>query len=56
MARMKIDKGFYKEHLYGIAYFVKMVDMEKGEKYLSQLDKVCFLSSNYFEQKERPGS
>ena len=40
MARMKIDKGFYKEHLYGIAYFVKMVDKVKGEKYLSQLDNI----------------
>lgn len=40
MARLKIDKGFYKEHLYGIAYFVKMVDKEKGEKYLSQLDDI----------------
>ena len=40
MARVKIDKGFYKEHLYGIAYFVKMVDKVKGEKYLSQLDKI----------------
>ena len=40
MARLKIDKGFYKEHLYGITYFVKMVDKEKGEKYLSQLDDI----------------
>ena len=40
MSRMKIEKGFYKEHLYGIAYFVKMVEREKGEKYLSRLDKI----------------
>ena len=40
MARLKIDKGFYKEHLYGIAYFVKMIDKAKGEKYLSQLDEI----------------
>jgi retron-type reverse transcriptase len=40
MVRMRIDKGFYKEHLYGIAYFVKMIDKAKGEKYLSQLDKI----------------
>lgn len=40
MTRTKIDKGFYKEHLYGIAYFVKMVDKERGEKYLSMLDKI----------------
>ena len=42
MARMKIDKGFYKEHLYGIAYFIKMVDKEKGERYLSQLDAIAW--------------
>lgn len=40
MSKMKIDKGFYKEHLYGIAYFIKMVDKEKGEKYLSQLEEI----------------
>lgn len=40
MTRMKIDKGFYKEHLYGIAYFIKMIDKEKGLKYLSKLDKI----------------
>ena len=40
MTRMKINKGFYKEHLYGIAYFIKMVDKQKGEKYLSQLDEI----------------
>ena len=40
MARLKIDKGFYKEHLYGIAYFVKMIDKAKGEKYLSKLDEI----------------
>ena len=37
---MKIDKGFYREHLYGIAYFIKMIDKEKGEKYLSKLDEI----------------
>lgn len=40
MSRMKIDKGFYREHLYGIAYFIKMIDKEKGEKYLSKLDEI----------------
>lgn len=30
----------YKEHLYGIAYFIKMIDPEKGIKYLQQLDKI----------------
>ena len=40
MTRMKINKGFYKEHLYGIAYFIKMVDKEKGEAYLARLDAI----------------
>lgn len=40
MSHLKIDRGFYKEHLYGIAYFVKMVDYEKGSKYLSHLDQI----------------
>jgi len=40
MARIECDKGFYKEHLYGLAYFVKMVDMEKGKQFLCQLDKI----------------
>lgn len=40
MAHMKIEKGFYKEHLYGIAYFIKMVDKKKGEIYLSKLDEI----------------
>lgn len=30
----------YKEHLYGIAYFIKMIDLDKGIKYLQQLDEI----------------
>lgn len=38
--RIKCDKGFYKEHLYGIAYFINMIDKEKGQKYLDDLNKI----------------
>lgn len=37
---IKNDKSFFKEHLYGKAYFVKMVEPEEGEKVLNMLDKV----------------
>ena len=34
------DKFFYKEHLYGLAYFIHMVDVELGQKYLRELDEI----------------
>lgn len=40
MQNINCNRFFYKEHLYGIAYFVKMIDKEKGEKYLNGLDKI----------------
>lgn len=40
MSHIECDKSFYKEHLYGIAYFVNMVDADKGQKYLCKLDKI----------------
>lgn len=40
MKHIGCNKLFYREHLYGIAYFIKMVDKEKGEKYLIQLDEI----------------
>lgn len=40
MIHSRIEKGFYKEHLYGIAYFINMIDKEKGQKYLSELDEI----------------
>jgi len=33
----------YKDHLYGIAYFIKMVEEEDGEKWLKKLDEVNWL-------------
>ena len=40
MAHINCDKGFYKEHLYGLAYFIKMVNKAMGEKFLLQLDEI----------------
>lgn len=33
-----------KEHLYGLAYFIKMVDKEKGDKFISDMDKIDWKS------------
>lgn len=40
MKHINCEKGFYKEHLYGLAYFVKMVDAEKGLDYLAELNTI----------------
>lgn len=40
MNHIGCKKLFYKEHLYGIAYFIKMVEEEKGENYLRKLDDI----------------
>ena len=43
MKNIKCDRLFYKEHLYGIALFVKMIDTDKGNRYLSELDKINWI-------------
>lgn len=43
MQRIDCNKSFYKEHLYGIAYFVKMINETKGNNYLKQLDEIEWL-------------
>ncbi len=43
MTKINCNKSFYKEHLYGIAYFVKMIDSNKGLFYLRQLDEIEWL-------------
>ena len=40
MQKINCEKGFYKEHLYGIAYFIKMVDKSKGEKFILELNEI----------------
>lgn len=34
------NKSNYKQHLYGIAYFIKMIDKEKGKLYLKELSEI----------------
>lgn len=40
MRHIGCEKLFYKEHIYGIAYFINMVDKEKGRNYLKELDSL----------------
>lgn len=40
MRHIGCDKAFYQDHLYGLAYFVNMVDNEQGRKYLNKLDEI----------------
>ena len=38
----KDDHSFYKEHLYGKAYFVNMVEPDEGQKFLQELDEIIW--------------
>ena len=40
MRHIDCHKTFYREHLFGIAYYIKMVEPEKGKKYLAQLNEI----------------
>ena len=40
MKRIKCEKSFYKEHLYGKAYFVNMVEKAEGEKLFALLSSI----------------
>lgn len=40
MNHENITQSAYQEHLYGLAYFVKMIDENKGRKYLMQLNEL----------------
>lgn len=40
MQHIGCDKHFYMEHLYGLAYFVNMVDVVRGRRYLEELDSI----------------
>ena len=42
MQKIGCDKSFYKEHLYGLAYFIKMINEDMGENYLSKLDDISW--------------
>ena len=43
MKRINCDRTKYKEHLFGLAYFVKMVEPNKGVKYLKELNNLSWL-------------
>ena len=43
MKHIGCNKSFYMEHIYGIAYFINMVDRDKGKKYLAQLDEIIWV-------------
>ena len=40
LAYINCDKAFYKEHLYGKAYFVYMVEPVRGKQFLEQLNEI----------------
>ncbi len=42
LRRIACDKAFYKEHLYGKAYYINMVEPEEGKKVLSLLDSLIW--------------
>ncbi|MGQ8874553.1 retron St85 family RNA-directed DNA polymerase [Paenibacillus sp. TSA_86.1] len=42
MRRIDLQKSNFKEHLYGMAFFVKMVEPERGEQFLNQLNEIAW--------------
>ena len=40
MEHLNIEKNNYIGHLYGLVYYIKMIDVEKGEVYLKQLNEL----------------
>ena len=40
LEHIKCKKAFYKEHLYGKAYFINMVEPEKAKEFFKQLDEI----------------
>ncbi|ODP27610.1 RNA-directed DNA polymerase [Paenibacillus nuruki] len=40
LARIGIQKSNYKEHLYGMAFFIKMIQQEEGENMLNNLNDI----------------
>lgn len=35
-----MEKSHFKEHIYGLAYYIKMIDNDLGMKYIEQLNKI----------------
>lgn len=42
LEHIQVNKSNFKEHLYGLAYFIKMVECEKGKKFLHELDSITW--------------
>lgn len=42
LRHIKCDKRFYKEHMYGKAYFVNMVDANLGQRIIKELDSIVW--------------
>lgn len=42
LRHIKCDKRFYKEHMYGKAYFVNMVDTNLGQRIIKELDSIVW--------------
>lgn len=42
LEHIKCNKAFYKEHLYGKAYFINMVEPMRAEKFLKRLDEISW--------------
>lgn len=42
LERTNMHKSFYKEHLYGKAYFVNMIDKNMGQQILKHLDTIMW--------------
>lgn len=40
MQHIECDKSFYKEHIFGIAYYTYMIDKDKGQNYINQLNQL----------------
>lgn len=40
LEHIHVDKAFYKEHMYGKAYFIKMIEPEVGKALLLSLDEI----------------
>ena len=42
MKHIGCEKGFYREHIYGLEYFIKMINPSQGEQYLRELSEISW--------------
>lgn len=55
LRHIKCEKRFYKDHMYGKAYFIKMVDKELGKKLIDELNEINWEWQNH-KEKEANGA